>query len=213
MFAWLIVAAPSSMAAEPISTVGVWNVQVDTMAELLRTARQATSGALEAPLWDGISFDISRRERVRVTSDAQHALISSWLNAIAEKLVDAEEFEDPTDDELQEKVGMTKAQMYERLVSSQPFGQRQIAKQRAASDFHFLLREDATQCGGSVGGIGALVLGWYPIEGVQTEYGNVALLLFGIGDCGRQNPRARRYLSRIKREAKEVLYETLEGPQ
>ena len=181
-----------------------WRVEVDQMTELFKALRDMTRKSQAPVLVDGLSFKITRIGQSAISTATKQELTVRWQRIMVGELV-SEDFENLSDELLQEKTGLTIEKMREMIIKAQPFGMREMTKAQMGKDFFFLVNEEPEPCGGGNGAMVATVAALNALENVQSDYGNVVVMLVGVGDCDVHNLEARRYIKRIKEQLHQAL--------
>jgi hypothetical protein len=201
----LMVAAAASVAvhnsfaqsAGPASSA--WQVNIDKEKPLFDAIRVRYHQAGAPVLVDGLGFDISRRGGPRLSLDQKRELSAKWERVLVDELEDSG-FESLSDERLEKEMGLTREGMRQMMIEAQPFGERDLAEERVGKEIFFLVDESPRPCARGTGAMGAFVAAYYPLDQVQSDYGSVTFMIFGIGRCDERNPSAQRYVSKVKED-------------
>jgi hypothetical protein len=175
-----------------------WVVELDEAVELFRTLNEAYINA-GAPIFvDGLGFSVNRTGSFTTSTPEKRDLVDRWQRRVV-RLLEGEGLAEVDRQRLEQETGLTYERMRRMVIKAQPFGGRDLAEDQMGRHIHFLMNEEPLTCPAGGGVMAAFVMAFYSVADVQSEYGNIMVMVLGAGDCGPHNPDARRSARRIKR--------------
>lgn len=184
---------------------GNWRVAVDDAREMDAQVN-GLSRRSGAPLWvDFLDIEITRDDPLEETRDEKVGRIAEWTGVIMDEL-DVADLWLLSDDELEEKTGMSYGDFRSRMIGGMPYGERALMD-AAAGDMYFLADDLFADCTGD--GLRMALITSYaePALGAR-EYGSIGLIMFGLGDCSTS--AAASQMRSIARDVTDALTSYLE---
>lgn len=186
-------AAPTAATAQgALPAEAGWQVAIDPLDEPLDFMNQQARRA-GAPLFmTGRGFDITREEGADQDYAERQALINEWAYTLTERL-ERFGFRTTSRARFRALFGMSMEDFRDRMIAAQPYGTRD-ATERHLGEFFVLINWRPDECPGTDDAYAAMVMTYYPVEGVGSDFGSVAMFLLGAGECA-SGRAARRQLA------------------
>lgn len=207
---YLIAGAPVYSPATKTVKVGDWTVRVDHSKEQ-EEAFNREMRKKRAPLMiDMTTFDLESATTANPPISARLSFINDLQKAIQRSLED-EGFETQSESKIRAATGKSPAEMVEEISRSIPFGARRNSPVKMAPTLIFLLNERRPQCArGGDGAMAAYLMAVQPVPDVRSDYGDVGLIILGMGACARSTTTStRNYIDGLIDEATTQLVATL----
>ncbi len=204
-FAYMLVGGNLGTSDDiPTRTVGKLKVALDPMHEVTKTFKQAIERSGVPVAIQAISIDVRRPDSLEVSEADKNLKLEQWLDKLSDA-VTAEGFEEVSDRELRRLSGLNHDGWVDRMVSSQPYGVRDDARDMLSDHLKVLVNKKHSCIGNDEGALMAIITGMKPASGVRNNYGAVSVLSLGVASCGR----ADRYLSRMIEKTSNGLLEQM----
>lgn len=215
---YLVVTARPGLSGRPIvdearnAIGGAWLLTVDDA----RDTERETNAALEqqgAPLYyDMTNYEVKRLGSAPADNRDRRQVLASWERALRTRLED-EGFEYVSDARLRAETGSGYAEMRRQLTSGPqaPFGSRQNIERMVGDEMHILINEDIA-CAYD-GLMMAMIVGMNSTTRSPLDYGDVGVIIAGVGACSSPSRNTERFVERAKRAMNEEMRSILEREQ
>lgn len=195
----------------PLETrsAGAFRVEVDDTAGFERDLNEQFRRA-GAPMRSSImGYTLERDGAHGMTLSAKISLIGSLHDSVADMLAD-EGFDQLSDAEIRDATGKRREDLLAEYTRSVPFGSRDsVTAQKPVPSFRFLFNDTELRC--MRNGRGAIMIGlmgFEPRQGVQRDFGSIALLVNRLGACA-EGVEARTYAAGLLEKATSQIVEAL----
>lgn len=204
----MIAAAAVFPRAATAETVGSWNLEVDPMLEMVTAFRAEVRRQRALVLIEAAAYDISSDVIEPMDGVQKKELAREWQLAIVSEL-ESYDFRHMKPDELPASQRQVFDDMREKLFEAMPFGMRARARAQFGEIF-ILLDDNEASCTAYDGAYGATVMSILPEAQVGSDYGSIAVVVFGLGACGQEGGYSPRRLVRLIEATKRVVVNNLE---
>jgi hypothetical protein len=211
-FVYFIYGATSPSDNLPLRTIGPWHIRVQRGGEFDAEFQKALT-ANHVPVMVGSAFfDITRESDTALSAAAKNRLISKFEDRIADGLTN-EGFEPVPDEELTDTDGNSIEDQLRQLIRQKftPFGLQ--AKAREFGGLIVMRKTRQLNCVSNRGIVMAIIASMKPIPNVASDYGNIGLILEGVGTCGPGSSTAKRYLTNLTADAERWVTDEVEKHQ
>jgi len=186
----------------PLPGPGGYAVVEDSMRDAIN-ALNANADRQRNPFYvQAMSFTIERDGGPDRTYEDKKVLSELWAVSVADLLED-NGFKIAEDWKLRHYMGLSAAEFRQRMLDSLPYGGRDLAERHAGTGIYILLNEHPPGCSGD-NGFMALVLPYYPTEGVASDYGGLMAMIGGAGTCAA-NWNSRAVLNEIASKVRRAV--------
>ncbi len=187
---WSLILAMATQAR--CEQVGDWMLETDPMTEVLGQLRTQVEAAGAPFTVQASSFDITYNGDVRLSDQQKLAIHERWSRTVVDALQAGgmRPMDGP---------GITPAQrtqlanMRQTMIDRLPFGMRAHMRENVG-DISMLMDESAAPCTRIDGAYGGIVMPMRPRAAVGSDFGSIAVFVFGIGSCGVRGEFAERRL-------------------
>lgn len=203
--AWTLVLATASPAR--CEQVGAWTLEIDPMSEVLGQLRTQVAASGASFTIEASSFDITYEGNVQLSDQQKLAIHARWSNVMLDALKASglRPMDGP---------GITPAQreqlanLRQTMIDRLPFGMRAQMREHVG-DIAMLMDETSAPCTRIDGAYGGMVMPMHPRAGVGSDFGSIAVFVFGMGSCGVRGEYAERRLGYTFDRAKRALFREL----
>lgn len=171
-----------------------WTVTTDPLQELLTHVNQRARQSDAPMVLKGVGFDIELGGGGNHSYEDREILSEGWALSIA-NMLEPFGFEVVSDERLRRLTRMSIDQFRDMIIQNQAYGIRDQVARHMGRGIYVLLNERPANCPAENVFV-AMVMPYYPVEGVSTDYGSVAVFLLGAGACG-SNGRSERRLAEV----------------
>jgi hypothetical protein len=156
-------------------------------------------------------YDLERRTTDSVPQERKLAMVEQLQRVIVKALED-EGFIAMSESELRTHTGKGSAELIEEVMKKMPFGRRQGSAVKPARNIFFLINEKRPRCTrDGAGAMGAYVFATQPLQDVRSDFGSIALMIVGFGECARSTTGpTRTYMNGLIEEATNQLSSRLQ---
>lgn len=172
-----------------------WTVAIDPMAEPMAMMNREIASRNIPAFFDAISFDLTRAEGPNMPFAERQSLSDQWAQTLADMLAE-QGFEAVPEAYLAAR-GMSGDQLRETMINGAPYGRRAELRAHMGRFVHGFVNDHAAGCSGDENAVIGFVTAYYPTENVRSDYGNVTVMLVGIGPC-LSSAGGRGYVGRVK---------------
>lgn len=187
--------------AAPLS-IGEWLVTIDEMVPMTDAMNEELRKRKLPVKFDGIAFELNQNESSpRMDDTGKLHNLESLQDALTDFLIE-EGFERMSDSVLEEEAGFSAQDFVAEVTKRLPFGSNR--RVTIHDKFNVLLRESPPSCARSgKGAMGAYVFAIRPAPLVKSDFGEVSVMIIGIGACSSHSRRQRTYVEGLTAGLKE----------